>query len=61
VQVRDTIITDPDEIKQATYETFEKLYTTPKDVELDQQAYPLTLIPNLINADINSKLTSEIT
>jgi hypothetical protein len=61
VQVQDKIIADPNGIKQATYDTFEKLYTAPKDVELDQQAYPLTLIPKLINADINSKLTSEIT
>jgi ribonuclease HI/exonuclease III len=61
VQVQDKIIADPDGIKQAAYDTFEKLYTAPKDVELDQQAYPLTLIPKLINVDINSKLTSEIT
>jgi hypothetical protein len=60
VQIQDKIIADPDGIKQAAYDTFEKLYTVPKDVELDQQAYPLTLIPKLINADINSKLTSEI-
>jgi ribonuclease HI/exonuclease III len=61
VQIRDTTITDPEGIKQAAYETFEKLYTAPKDVELDQQSYPLNLIPNLISAETNSKLTSEIT
>jgi ribonuclease HI/exonuclease III len=61
VQVRDTIIADPEGIKQAALETFENLYTAPKEVELDQQAYPLNLIPNLINADTNSRLTSEIT
>jgi ribonuclease HI/exonuclease III len=61
VQIRDTTITDPEGIKQAAYETFEKLYTAPKDVELNQQTYPINLIPTLISAETNNKLTRDIT
>ena len=60
VQVQGKTIEDPEGIKQAAYETFEKLYTDPKDIDLDQQGYPLTLIPKLINEDINNKLIREV-
>jgi hypothetical protein len=60
VQVQNKTIADPDGIKQAAYEAFEKLYIDPKDVALDQQGYPFTVIPKLINEDINSKLTREV-
>ena len=61
VQVQNKTIADPKGIKQAAYEAFEKLYTDPKDLALDQQGYPFTVIPRLINEDINSKLTREVT
>jgi len=37
------------------------LYTEPKGTEMDQQRYPLTVIPRIINEDTNSKLTREVT
>jgi exonuclease III len=61
VQVQNKTIADPEGIKQAAYEAFEKLYTDPKDLALDQQRYPFTVIPRLINEDINNKLTREVT
>ena len=35
VQVQKKTIADPEGIKQAAYEAFEKLYTDPKDLALD--------------------------
>jgi hypothetical protein len=61
VQVQNKTIADPEGIKQAAYEYFEKLYTDPKDLALDQQRYPFTVIPRLINEGINNKLTREVT
>jgi hypothetical protein len=61
VQVQNKTIVDPEGIKQAAYEAFEKLYTEPKGTEMDQQRYPLTVIPRLINEDTNNKLTREVT
>jgi hypothetical protein len=60
VQVQNKTIADPDGIKQAAYEAFEKLYADPKDVALDQQGYPFRVIPKLINEDITNKLTREV-
>jgi ribonuclease HI len=61
VQVQNKTIADPEGIKQAAYEAFETLYTEPKGTEMDQQRYPLTVIPRLINEDTNNKLTREVT
>jgi hypothetical protein len=61
VQVQKKTIEDPKGIKQATYEDFEKLYIEPKGMEMDQQRYPLMVIPRLINEDTNNKLTREVT
>ena len=60
VQVQNKTIADPEGIKQAAYEAFEMLYTEPKGTEMDQQRYPLNVIPKLINEDTNSKLTREV-
>jgi hypothetical protein len=61
VQVQNKTIADPEGIKQAAYEDFEMLYTEPKGTETDQQRYPLTVIPRLINEDTNNRLTREVT
>jgi uncharacterized circularly permuted ATP-grasp superfamily protein len=61
VQVQNKTIADPEGIKQAAYEAFEMLYTEPKGTETDQQRYPLTVIPRLINEDTNNRLTREVT
>ena len=36
------------------------LYTEPQGIATDPQMYPLTVIPGLINEDINNKLTREV-
>jgi flagellar motor switch protein FliG len=61
VQVQNKTIADLEGIKQAAYKAFETLYIEPKGIEMDQQRYPLTVIPRIINEDTNSKLTREVT
>ena len=61
VQVQNKTIVDQEGIKQEAYEAFEMLYIEPKGTEMDQQRYPFTVIPRLINEDTNNKLTREVT
>jgi hypothetical protein len=60
IQVQDTIISYPEGIKQATFETFSALYTEPQRTDIDPQRYPLSIIPTLINEETNRNLLKEV-
>jgi exonuclease III len=61
IQVQNNIISDPEGIKQAAFETFEALYSEPQRTVIDPHLYPLSIIPNLIKEDINIRLIKEVT
>jgi exonuclease III len=60
IQVQDTLISDPEGIKQAAFETFSALYTEPQRADMDPQRYPLSIIPALINEETNRNLLKEV-
>jgi hypothetical protein len=61
IQVQNTTISEPEGIRQATFETFKTLYIETERASIDPQMYPLSVVPNLIKDDINLKLMEEVT
>jgi hypothetical protein len=61
IQVQNITISDPEGIRQASFETFRTLYSETQKEIIDPQRYPLSIVPNLIKDDINLKLVEEVT
>jgi hypothetical protein len=61
IQVQNTTISEPEDIRKATFETFKTLYTENGRASINPQAYPLSVVPTLIKDDVNCKLLEEVT
>jgi hypothetical protein len=60
IQVQDQIITDFEGIKAAMVDAFETLYTETQRSAIDPKAYPLSLVPTLIQDEVNNNLTKVV-
>jgi hypothetical protein len=60
IHVQDQIISDFEGIKEAAIESFETLYKETQMTQIDSKAYPLSLVPNVIQEDANKKLVKEV-
>jgi len=60
IQVQNTTVSEPEDIRKATFETFKSLYTENKSAGIVPQMYPLSVVPKLINNDINRNLLEEV-
>jgi len=60
IQAQNIIISDQEGIRQASFETFETLYSETQRENIDPHWYPLSIIPNLIKEDINLRLFEEV-
>jgi hypothetical protein len=58
---QDNLVKDFEGIKLATFSHFQDLYTAPLTDSLDPHAYPLSLIPKVIQASDNDTLAAPIT
>jgi exonuclease III len=61
IQVQNTTISEPEDIRKAAFETFKTLYTENGRASITPQTYPLSVVPTLIKDDINRKLLEEVT
>jgi Mg/Co/Ni transporter MgtE len=60
IQVQNTIVSEPEDIRKAAFETFKTLYTENEKASIVPQMYPLSVVLKLINNDINRKLLEEV-
>jgi ribonuclease HI len=60
IQVQNTTISEPEDIRKAAFETFKTLYTENGRASITPQMYPLSVVPTLIKDDINRKLLEEV-
>jgi hypothetical protein len=61
IQVQSQTITDFEGIKAAAADAFETLYTETQRSAIDSTTYPLSLVPTLIQEEVNNSLTKEVT
>ena len=55
------LVKDFEGIKQAAFSHFQDLYTAPTADPIDTNAYPLSLVPNLVPASDNNTLATPVT
>ena len=60
IQVQNQKIIDFEGIKEAAADAFETLYTETQRSAIDSKAYPLSLVPTLIQDEVNNSLTKAV-
>jgi len=60
IQLQDQTVKDFEGIKKDAHSFFKDLYTTPEEIPLGANSYPLDLIPHLIHEAENMNLTAPI-
>ena len=60
IQIQNTTISEPEDIRKAAFETFKTLYTENGRESITPQTYPLSVVTTLIKDDVNCKLLEEV-
>jgi hypothetical protein len=60
IQVQNQTITDFEGIKEVAVDAFETLYSETQISTINPKDYPLSLVPTLIQEDVNNKLTRAV-